>query len=342
MLLPCRSYLFRVIGSSPSRSARWNRSHAHVCDGFRGHRRRSPGGQVLAWALPADVTLSLEDPATHATTQCTLAPLQYPRGLRAVGAQGTVVIELRLSARGKVIHTAVQESSGIEPLDMEAMRQVRAARCQGLTEPATGALLAGSVFPRLRFTLPSAAPVTQAGAPGSAESPPHYNAALSAFIRATPYYLLKLKELDKLEEALPDVIQSVPKPAVFACLRRKLTVDVVEEVVRPAYARTLPDDVALLQDLTELLNSGFGVKSMGQAEQGKDFDLDLFTPAEIQQAERLLSKPAVARFMASKMFERIKVEAHPFYLRLLADTRAACIRELAPANFDKSRLFKQS
>lgn len=74
----------------------------------------------------------------------------------------------------------------------------------------------------------------------------------------------------------------------------------------------------------------------------KDLDPSLFTPAEIQQAERVLSKPAVARIMAAKMFQKIQAEAHPFYLQLLANTRAACLRELTPTAPGKSQLFKQS
>jgi len=86
------------------------------------------GGGIDPFSAPEqDADTSIDEPArAHRTDPVPREAIQpdYPLSARIKGYEGTVVIDIRVSASGKVVQTVVAQSSGHEVLDRAAVDSV--------------------------------------------------------------------------------------------------------------------------------------------------------------------------------------------------------------------------
>lgn len=155
------------------------------------------------------------------------------------------------------------------------------------------------------------------------------NAALTRLIRSMNVTRLMIVGMDRAFARMPDKIGPIPKEKLAACAHGKLTPEMLEQVVRPAFALTFTDPTLPIE-LSVVFESRFGTKMIDLIVQNKTVDRNSFTPDEVEEMNRFSQSPEVAAFLRDDGFARLMRAITPYVIAAGSQARDACVRELVP------------
>jgi len=155
------------------------------------------------------------------------------------------------------------------------------------------------------------------------------NAALTRLIRAMNFARLMTIGMERAFARMPEKIGPIPRDKLKACTYARLSPDVLEQVVRPAFAMTFTDPALMIQ-LAAVFESSFGMKLIELVIENKPVEQAEFTPAEIAEANRFGQTPEIAQFLSGDGFQQLIRSIYPYVVTAGAQAREACVRELLP------------
>lgn len=178
-------------------------------------------------------------------------------------------------------------------------------------------------------TAPAAPSDNAAGSSAAKPADADLNASLTRLIRAMNFARLMTIGMDRAFARMPDRIGSIPKEKLKACTYARLSPEVLEQVVRPAFAMTFTDP-ALMDQLATVFESSFGMKLIELVIENKPMDPSYFTQAEIEEANRFGKAPQIAAFLNGNGFGALMKSIYPYVMTAGVQAREACMRELLP------------
>lgn len=155
------------------------------------------------------------------------------------------------------------------------------------------------------------------------------NTALTRLIRAMNVSRLMIVGMDRAFARMPDKVGPIPKDKLAACAHAKLTPEMLEQVVRPAFALTFTEPM-LPTELSVVFESRFGTKMIDLVIQNKSVDRSSFTADEVEEMNRFAQSPEISAFLRDNGFARLMRSITPYILAAGSQARDACVRELVP------------
>ncbi|WP_146208439.1 hypothetical protein [Cupriavidus plantarum] len=155
------------------------------------------------------------------------------------------------------------------------------------------------------------------------------NAALTRLIRAMNVTRLMTVGMDRAFARMPDKVGPIPKDKLAACAHAKLTPEMLEQVVRPAFALTFTEPM-LPTELSVVFESRFGTKMIDLVLQNKTVDRSSFTADEVEEMNRFAQSPEISAFLRDNGFARLMRSITPYIVAAGSQARDACVRELVP------------
>lgn len=155
------------------------------------------------------------------------------------------------------------------------------------------------------------------------------NTALTRLIRSMNVTRLMIVGMDRAFARMPDKIGPIPKEKLAACAHAKLTPEMLEQVVRPAFALTFTDPTLPIE-LAVVFESPVGTKMIELVIANKTVNRASFTDDEVEEMNRLAKSPEVAAFLRDNGFVRLMRAITPYVIAAGTQARDACVRELIP------------
>lgn len=155
------------------------------------------------------------------------------------------------------------------------------------------------------------------------------NAALTRLIRAMNVSRLMIVGMDRAFARMPEKVGPIPKDKLAACAHSKLTPEMLEQVVRPAFALTFSEPTLPIE-LSVVFESRFGTKLIDMVIQNKTVDRSSFTADEVEEMNRFAQSPEIAAFLRDNGFARLMRSITPYIVAAGGQARDACVRELVP------------
>ncbi|MGO4303420.1 hypothetical protein [Cupriavidus sp. RAF12] len=188
---------------------------------------------------------------------------------------------------------------------------------------------AGTLMPAPRDPASASSPAAPSDNAAAKPADADLNASLTRLVRAMNFARLMTIGMDRAFARMPDRIGSIPKEKLKACTYARLSPEVLEQVVRPAFAMTFTDP-ALMDQLATVFESSFGMKLIELVIENKPMDPSYFTQAEIEEANRFGKAPQIAAFLNGNGFGALMKSIYPYVMTAGVQARESCMRELLP------------